>query len=189
MKLIFLFLFLFLLTNCGKPKTVLICGDHVCINNNEADQYFEKNLSLEVKIIDKKEKKQIDLIELNLKRNINGKKQVNIFSKKSIDKDIKTLTNKEISEIKKKIKKDKKRKKKIVKKTKKKEFKKKRKKITKVDDKITSKEKVFQNNMNKRGKNITDVCTILKKCSIDEISKYLLNQGKRKDFPDITIRQ
>ena len=43
--------------------------------------------------------------------------------------------------------------------------------------------------MNKRAQNITDVCTILKKCSIDEISKYLLNQGKKKDFPDITTRQ
>lgn len=182
-------MFLFLLTNCGKPKTVLICGDHVCINNNEADQYFEKNLSLEVKIIDKKEKKQIDLIELNLKKNSNGKRTVNIFSKKITDKDIKTLTNEEISEIKKKIKEDHKRKKQIVKKTKKKELKNNKKKILEVDDKVVTKEKVFQNNKNKRAKNVTDVCTILKKCSIDEISKYLLNQGKRKKFPDITKRQ
>ena len=27
-----------------------------------------------------------------------------------------------------------------------------------------------------------DVCTILKKCSIDEISKYLLDKGKNKNF-------
>ena len=43
--------------------------------------------------------------------------------------------------------------------------------------------------MNKTENNLTDVCTILKKCSIDEISKYLLDQGKKKDFPDITKRQ
>ena len=36
MKLFFL-IFLFLLVyGCNKPKTVLICGDHICINKNEA---------------------------------------------------------------------------------------------------------------------------------------------------------
>ena len=41
---------------------------------------------------------------------------------------------------------------------------------------------------NNKSINLVDVCTILEKCSIDEISKYLLDQGK-KDFPDLTIRQ
>ena len=36
---------------------------------------------------------------------------------------------------------------------------------------------------------VVDVCTILEKCSIEEISKLLLEQGKKKKFPDITIRQ
>ena len=43
--------------------------------------------------------------------------------------------------------------------------------------------------MNKDQNEVFDVCTILKKCSIDEISKYLLNKGKNKGFPDITVRQ
>ncbi len=34
-----------------------------------------------------------------------------------------------------------------------------------------------------------DICTILDKCSIDEISKYLIKIGKKQDFPDITIRE
>ena len=34
-----------------------------------------------------------------------------------------------------------------------------------------------------------DVCTILEKCSIDEISKYLIKLGKKKNFPDITLRE
>ena len=37
--------------------------------------------------------------------------------------------------------------------------------------------------------NIVDVCTILEKCNIDEISKYLIKEGKKRDFPDITRRQ
>ena len=36
---------------------------------------------------------------------------------------------------------------------------------------------------------IVDICTILKKCSIDEISKYLIQKGKNEKFPDITRRQ
>ena len=44
MKLFFYYFFFFLLSNCSKPKTVLICGDHVCINKAEAEQYFEENL-------------------------------------------------------------------------------------------------------------------------------------------------
>ena len=39
---------------CNKPKTVLICGDHVCVNKAEAEKYFEDNLTLEVQIIDNK---------------------------------------------------------------------------------------------------------------------------------------
>ena len=38
-------------------------------------------------------------------------------------------------------------------------------------------------------KDIVDVCSILEKCNIDEISKYLLKLGEKKDFPDITKRQ
>jgi len=35
---------------------------------------------------------------------------------------------------------------------------------------------------------VVDICTIIEKCSIDEISKFLLKQGKKKGFPDITER-
>ena len=40
-----------IIVSCTKPETVLICGDHVCINKAEAKQYFEENLSIEVKIV------------------------------------------------------------------------------------------------------------------------------------------
>ena len=44
----FIFLIpLLILYSCSKPKTVLICGDHNCINKKEAQQYFEENLSIE----------------------------------------------------------------------------------------------------------------------------------------------
>ena len=54
---------------------------------------------------------------------------------------------------------------------------------------LNKKKKIIKSNVNKRRKDVVDVCTILEKCSIDEISKYLLKQGKKKKFPDITYRQ
>ena len=56
MKSILIILMIFLVTNCSKPKTVLICGDHVCINKDEAEHFFSENHTLEVKILNKKEK-------------------------------------------------------------------------------------------------------------------------------------
>ena len=73
-------MFIFLI-GCSKSKTVLICGDHICINNKEAEQYFEENLSLEVKILDKEKKNKVDLVQLNLKRNTDNVRKVSIYKK------------------------------------------------------------------------------------------------------------
>ena len=172
---------------CSKPKTVLICGDHVCINKAEAEQYFEDNLTLEVKIIDNKAKKKIDLVELNLKSNSEEKKEISILNKKQTKQEIKILSNDEIEKKKVELKKRKEIKKKEIK----------DKKIIKQAklDKSREKQKT-QNNIiktkevvNKSDEKIIDICTIIEKCSIDEISKYLVKQGKEKKFPDITIRE
>jgi hypothetical protein len=192
MKLIFLLFLIFLLTNCSKPKTVLICGDHVCVNKTEAEQYFEENLTIEVQIVDKKEKKKIDLIELNLKNDQKGKKKISISSKNTTDEELKALSNKEIIKIKEKIK-NKKKEKKIVKKT----FKKKEKIKKQVQNKKNKKKNMVvlkndnsvQKNVIKEDKDFIDICTILDKCSIDEISKYILEQGRKKSYPKLTTRQ
>ncbi|MDC0447450.1 hypothetical protein OAL37_00310 [Pelagibacteraceae bacterium] len=193
MKLILIFLILLLLGNCSKPKTVLICGDHVCVNKAEAEQYFEENLSIEVKIINQKNNEQIDLVELNLKNNKNKVKQIAISPKKDTSKNLKTLSNDEIKKIKKNIK-DKKQKKQIDNKISRKTVKRKENKAISVllekKDKNHDKNNSFVNKtiVNKKI-NIVDVCTILEKCNIDEISKYLIKEGKKRDFPDITRRQ
>ena len=81
MKFFFILLTFVLLQSCSKPKTVLICGDHICINKKEAEQYFEENLSIEVKVIDKKRKKQTNLVELNLKDNSKKQREITILEK------------------------------------------------------------------------------------------------------------
>ena len=175
----FLFIFLiFFLSSCSKPKTVLICGDHICVNKSEAEDYFEKNLSIEVKIFDLKLNNEIDLVKLNLNNEDLAKRQITILPIKDTKNKIKTLSKKEIIEIKEKIK-NKNRDEKIVKQIpNNNDFKKKKKDIKK-------KTKNIEKNLT----DIVDVCTILEKCSIDEISKYLLDRGKNKEFPNITIRQ
>ena len=178
-KFFFIFLFL-ILQSCSKPKTVLICGDHICVNKNEAEQYFEENLSLEVKIIDNIKEESFDLVELNLKENQKNR-EISIVKKEKTNKKIKALTEKEIKKIKKDIK-EKRTKERIVKT--KQNTNEGKLKVTK--NKNIPKKKIDIVNKNN---NIVDVCTILDKCSIDEISKYLIKLGKKKNFPDITLRE
>ena len=194
MKIIYLTFLLFLLTNCNKPKAVLICGDHICINKAEAEQFFEENLSLEVKIIDKKIKKEVDLIELNLKEKPSGERKITLLTKKDTLKELKTLSNDEKEKIKKNI---------INKKKEMRAAKKKENNVKKADNKKNYKNenntnksnknplnsKIMRNNNKKKSTAIVDVCTILDKCNIDEISKFLLEQGRKKRYPDITIRE
>jgi len=174
MKKIFSIILLFILTGCNKPNTVLICGDHVCVNKTEAKQYFEENLTLEVKIIDKKNKNKLDLVELNLRETQDIKKKVFIKPKRQTNQKLKTLSKKEIYTIKQKIKD--KEKDKFVKKTR-----------IKKDNKFPrEKRKTKINNSNQSQ---IDVCKVLDECNIEEISKYLIKLGNKKKFPDITIRE
>jgi len=168
-KLLFIFV-LILFQSCAKQKTILICGDHICVNKAEAKQFFEQNLTLEVKIVDKKDNKEINLVQLNLNEGSNIR-QVNVIEKKETKNQIRALTNKEVKEIKKKIKtNENKYTKKIILKDKKRE------------------KKIFLKKNNSKN-DIVDICTIINKCTIDEISKYLIKTGKKKDFPDITLRE
>ena len=189
MKNLFFFLLIILITGCNKPKTVLICGDHVCINKAEAEQYFEDNLTLEVKIIEKNKSKKMNIIELNLKQHIDGKKKILISNKNEAYKEIKILSNNEIEIKKAQLKKRKEDKIQISKKNNK--LIKNEKKINKPikNKKIIKKISKTKLNNIQRNENIVDICTIIEKCNIDEISKYLIKKGQEKNYPDITTRE
>ena len=103
-KIFLFFISIFILINCsGKPKAVFICGDHECINKAEAEKYFEENLSIEVKLLKSKEKKEIDLVQLNLKE-MSNHRQESSNSIKDDKNNLKVLSKNEIKEIKSKIK-------------------------------------------------------------------------------------
>ncbi len=188
MKFLFALFIIFFLTNCSKPKTVFICGDHVCVNKLEAKKYFEENLTIEVKIIDKIKNAEMNLVQLNLEKNSKGeKKKINIFSKNKSQKDLRILSKNEVIEIKKDLKRKNKNQN-VVKKIIRSEKKNINNKINKKKETSLTKNTKINKSVNKQI-NIVDVCTIIEKCSIDEISKYLLKNGRDKDFPDITARQ
>ena len=181
MKKILLITILFLAA-CSKPKTVLICGDHICVNQTEANQYFEENLSIEVKIINHKKKEQFDLVELNLNSNPDENKKISLTTKKETKKEVKLLTKKEINQIKSDVKR-KKKELEIFKRTNQDQISKK----DKLKKLKVKKETKF--NVRKQKNNVVDICTIIEKCNIEEISKYLIKKGNQRKFPDITLRE
>tara|TARA_A100001015_G_scaffold123635_1_gene137009 strand:- start:1285 stop:1770 length:486 start_codon:yes stop_codon:yes gene_type:complete len=161
------------------------------VNKAEAEQYFEENLTIEVKIIDQKIESEIDLVELNLTDSKNGKREISLSLKDDTNVNLKTLSNQEIINIKENIK-IKKKENILAKKNfkKNKDIIKKQNSSKNIEERRTFKEnKPIQKKVNKDIKNEVDICTILEKCSIDEISKYLLEQGRNKKYPDITKRQ
>ena len=180
MKNIFIIIIFLIAVSCSKPKTVFICGDHICVNKTEAQQYFEENLTLEVKVLKNKGPREPSLIELNLnEKNLENKQ---VFVKKKLDtkKDIKELSTNE--------------KKKIISIIKEKKIKKKiaSKKTLKENKKIyvnKNKKDMIDKRVINKEKNAFDICQIIKECTIDEISKYLIKEGNNKSFPDITTRQ
>ena len=175
MRNLFILILMITITACSNSKTVLICGDHVCINKTEAKQYFEENLSLEVKIIDKKGENNFDLVELNLNEENRQKKIVSIKKIVEPKNEIKTLSRNEITKIKSEIKN--------------------KKKLKKLSKKNNSNQNIVNKNKDKFEysrkihKDVKDICKIIDECSIDEISNYLIKMGKNKRFPDITVRE
>jgi hypothetical protein len=191
MKKIMLMLLFSLIFSCSKSRTVLICGDHICVNKTEANQYFEENLSLEVKIVDKKNKKELNLVELNLQSNSKNIRKVNIKKKEITNKVVKELSNDEINRIKLKIKEKKKKKNKQLAKKNIKNIKENKNTSLRKTSRESNKANFHTNGKRnkKKKEEVVDICSLIKKCNIDEISNFLIKQGSKKSFPDITVRQ
>tara|TARA_B100001059_G_C17489941_1_gene405875 strand:- start:95 stop:652 length:558 start_codon:yes stop_codon:yes gene_type:complete len=183
MKFLIIFFFIFSLSSCSSTKKVLICGDHKCINKDEADQYFKENLSLEIRIIDKENVKSFDLVKLNTEQS------PTIIQKNVSKNKLKIFSKKELKQMKKKVEKKKKSSlksaKKIIKNEKRVEKKFSQKVNTKEKDssEINQYKKINKNNQIVKN----DICEIVQKCDIDNISKYLIKIGKDKKFPKMNV--
>ena len=188
MRNLFIIILILFISACSKSKAVLICGDHVCINKNEAKQFFEENLVLEVKIIDRKKENYFDLVELNLNEANIQKREVSIRRVDEPKEEIKILSKKEIIKIKSEIKNKQKLKKLSQKKDNNKDAKKSFKKNI-LNKNTVNKNKNDFINLRNIDNDVIDICKIIDKCSIDEISKYLIKKNKKKGFPNISVKQ
>tara|TARA_B100001758_G_C17938789_1_gene367246 strand:+ start:57 stop:572 length:516 start_codon:yes stop_codon:yes gene_type:complete len=168
----FCFIIIIFIFSCAKQKGVLICGEHKCVNNAEAKQYFEDNLTIEVQIINKNKKISYDLVDLNTK---GEKPDIKIFKNKN-NRVVKKLSKDEIKakkiEVKNKKKKTKTKKKFVKKNT-----------ILKSNSTIKD---TFSDNISD---NSIDICQKLDKCDIDSITNYLIKVSNEKDYPNISIRE
>ena len=169
---IFLLTIIVLLISCSKHQSVLICGDHKCVNKAEAKQYFEENLTLEVQIITKNEKTNYSLVDLNIK---GDEPKIKVFKNKN-KKIVKKLSKEEVREKKAELKK------------KKKIFKQK-KELAKKEVVLKKKNKINTLSSYKSNGNSQDICIKLEKCDIDSIASYLIKVSNEKGYPNISLRE
>ena len=207
MKFIYPLFFLILLS-CNTTKKEYVCGDHPCIDKKEFNEYFSKNLTIEIKSQDNKKNKSVDLIKLN-KNSSNIKKYDNKNSKKK--EKIRKKNEKEklkaekirLLEERKIRKKEEKNKAELAQIAKLKEKNQKPTKneiinngeqVNKIVDKIYEDKKPLEQVTEKtvsidsvKTENVKSICDEIKDCDIDKIAELLIKKGREKNFPDITL--
>ena len=210
MKFFYLIFFLIFLS-CNTVKKEYVCGDRLCVDKKEYNEYFAKNLTIEISSTKQKKNQTIDLVQLNTdssklkKKNIKKTKKEELLRKKIQKKEFKAERKILIKERKIKAKQEKiklKKERKVAKslpesKNKKKVFiddinnnrdqakKNVDKKLTKkIDKEKQVSDKEFQINIENTN-NIKSMCDEVKDCDIDKITEILINKGKNKPFPNI----
>jgi len=180
MRIILTSLLFVLLISCTSAKKTYWCGDHPCINKAERESYFKKNMIVEVKELNKKNKKEITELEKIIQQaRINEKKRIKDEKKlaKQIQKEEKRKKREEKQFVKKQLKDEKKLAKQIQKKEKRKKkeekqfVKKQLKDEKKSDEKITISNKIV----------IAEVFLSDFKKLMDKI----IERNKSRDYPDI----
>ena len=169
---IFLLTIIVLLVSCSKHQSILICGDHKCVNKAEAKQYFEENLTLEVQIITKNEKTNYSLVDLNIK---GDEPKIKVFKNKN-KKIVKKLSKDEVREKKAELKK-------------KRKISKQKKELAKKEVFLKKKNKINTLSSYNSNDNSQDICIKLEKCDIDSIANYLIKVNNEKDYPNISLRE
>ena len=169
---IFLLTIIVLLVSCSKHQSILICGDHKCVNKAEAKQYFEENLTLEVQIITKNEKTNYSLVDLNIK---GDEPKIKVFKNKN-KKIVKKLSKEEVREKKAELKKNEK-------------IFKQKKELAKKEEVLKKKNKINTLSSYNSNDNSQDICIKLEKCDIDSIANYLIKVNNEKDYPNISLRE
>jgi len=193
------FIFLFFLISCSSSKLTYICGDRPCVDKKEINEYFSKNMVIEIEINDKYKEISTDLVKLNSKSNINLKDEKSSINESAfLNKINKIKEEKKIAKL--KVKEDR-RLAKIQKKKDQKNLKvlDKKKNKKNILEKIIPEKKestvkknyeiqlVKKKAVNSEKRNYKILCLNTKNCDIDKISEILIKKGSEKNFPKLTI--
>ena len=208
MKFIFT-LFLLTLLSCNTAKKEYVCGDHTCVNKKEFNEFFSKNLTIEIKSQKKKTKKIkiVDLAKLNtnaknieINNNKNAKK-VNKIKKKNDKNKIKEEKIRVLEEL--KTREDEKKKNAQLTKIAKLKAIAEEQAQNEISNNREVKSKIVNNaSENKQPivkitektisedtleiKNTKSICDEIKDCDIDKITELLTEKGKDKPFPNMS---
>lgn len=210
MRIIYFFFILFIFA-CSPIKKEYVCGNRPCVDKKDFDEYFSKNLTMEVKNSEQKKNQIPDLVKLNTETPISKQKNKDSIKedekirKKNDDEKLKIekqklLDQRKANEKEEKIKENEK---KLI--TKKSKSNEKENKI--INNKIKNKSQDrsdtnTKDNANKekakivvdkkstidsaKYENIKNKCDEIKDCDIDTIAEILIKSGKDKPFPKIT---
>jgi len=208
MKFIYAFIFVLLLS-CNTVKKEYVCGDHPCIDKKEFNEYFSKNLTIEIKAQtnNKNKNKNEDLVKLNIdsevikkKDNKNYKKKEKIRLKNEKKKlkleKIRLLEEREIQRNEEKNRTEAAKIPQVNKKSeklKKNKISNNRQQVNKIDNKTPVQKKplvkVIKKNASinsSKSESMKSICDEIKDCDIDKITELLIKKGKKKPFPSIT---
>ena len=206
MKFIFT-LFLLTLLSCNTAKKEYVCGDHTCVNKKEFNEFFSKNLTIEIKSQNNKNNKIVDLAKLNTnaknieKNNNKNAKKVNKIKKKKDKNKIKEEKIRVLEEL--KTREDEKKKNAQLTKIAKLKAIAEEQAQNEISNNREVKSKIVNNaSENKQPivkitektisedtleiKNTKSICDEIKDCDIDKITELLTKKGQNKPFPNIT---
>ena len=206
MKFIYAFIFVLLLS-CNTVKKEYVCGDHPCIDKKEFNEYFSKNLTIEIKAQTNNKNKNEDLVKLNIdsevikkKDNKNYKKKEKIRLKNEKKKlkleKIKLLEERKIQRNEEKNRSEAAKIPQVNKKSeklKKNKISNNRQQVNKIANKTPVQKKplvkVIKKNASinsSKSESMKSICDEIKDCDIDKITELLIKKGKKKPFPSIT---
>ena len=206
MKFIYAFIFVLLLS-CNTVKKEYVCGDHPCIDKKEFNEYFSKNLTIEIKAQTNNKNKNEDLVKLNIdsevikkKDNKNYKKKEKIRLKNEKKKlkleKIRLLEEREIQRNEEKNRTEAAKIPQVNKKSeklKKNKISNNRQQVNKIANKTPVQKKPLVKVIKKnasinstKSESMKSICDEIKDCDIDKITELLIKKGKKKPFPNIT---
>ena len=97
MRYLIILFSIIIFTGCANVNKTYWCGDHPCINKKEKEAYFKKNKTLEVRKIDKKNKKEISNLE-KIMEQARKKEKKRIVNEKKLNKKTKLEQKRKIKE-------------------------------------------------------------------------------------------